>query len=127
MEQKTVYLCFSTDIIHGGHIAIIRKAQQLGKLIIGVLSDEAVSSFKRFPLVPASERALMFENIAGVSRVVEQKSLSYRENLLALKPDYVVHGDDWCTGFQRPIRDEVIGVLASYGGELVECPYASDP
>ena len=127
MEQKTVYLCFSTDIIHGGHIAIIRKAQQLGKLIIGVLSDEAVSSFKRFPLVPASERALMFENIAGVSRVVEQKSLSYRENLLALKPDYVVHGDDWCTGFQKPIRDEVIEVLASYGGELVEFPYASDP
>ncbi|MBQ6399082.1 MAG: phosphoenolpyruvate mutase [Clostridia bacterium] len=126
-ENKTVYCCFSTDIIHGGHIAIIRKAQMLGRLIIGVLSDEAVSSFKRFPLVPASERRIMFENIAGVSRVVEQNSLSYRENLLKLKPDYVVHGDDWCTGFQKPIRDEVIEVLASYGGELVEFPYATDP
>ncbi len=127
IENRTVYLCFSTDIIHGGHIAIIRKAQQLGRLIIGVLSDEAVASFKRFPLVPASERRIMFENIAGVSRVVEQKTLSYRENLLALKPDYVVHGDDWCTGFQKPIRDEVIEVLGTYGGELVEFPYASDP
>ena len=127
IENRTVYLCFSTDIIHGGHIAIIRKAQQLGRLIIGVLSDEAVASFKRFPLVPASERRIMFENIAGVSRVVEQKTLSYRENLLTLKPDYVVHGDDWCTGFQKPIRDEVIEVLGTYGGELVEFPYASDP
>ncbi|MBQ3278354.1 MAG: NTP transferase domain-containing protein, partial [Clostridia bacterium] len=97
--EKTVYLCFSTDIIHGGHIAIIRKAQALGKLVIGVLSDEAVASYKRFPLVPASERMNLFENIAGVDRVVEQKTLSYRDILTELKPDIVVHGDDWCTGF----------------------------
>ena len=127
IENRTVYLCFSTDIIHGGHIAIIRKAQKLGKVIVGVLSDEAVASYKRFPLVPADERKIMFENIAGVSRVVEQKTLSYRENLLTLKPDIVVHGDDWCTGFQKPIRDEVAEVLAGYGGKLVEYPYASDP
>ena len=63
-------MCFATDIIHGGHIAIIRKAQRLGRLIVGVLSDEAVASYKRFPLVPASERRLMFENIAGVTKVV---------------------------------------------------------
>ena len=123
---KTVYLCFSTDIIHGGHIAIIRKAQQLGELIVGVLSDEAVAEYKRFPLVPASERRVMFENIAGVSRVVEQKTLSYREILEELRPDIVVHGDNWITGFQKPIRDEVIEVLAQWGGQLVEFPYSSD-
>ena len=124
VESKTVYMCFSTDIIHGGHIAIIKKAQRLGRLIIGVLSDEAVASYKRFPLVPASERRLMMENIAGVSRVVEQDTLSYRENLEKLHPDIVVHGDDWCGGFQKPIRDEVISVLASYGGRLIEYPYS---
>ena len=123
---KTVYLCFSTDIIHGGHIAIIRRAQQLGELIVGVLSDEAVAEYKRFPLVPASERRVMFENIAGVSRVVEQKTLSYREILEELRPDIVVHGDNWVTGFQKPIRDEVIEVLAQWGGQLVEFPYSSD-
>ena len=127
MTPKTVYLCFSTDIIHGGHIAIIRKAQQLGDLIIGVLSDEAVASYKRFPLVPASERRIMFENIAGVKRVVEQKTLSYREVLEELKPDYVVHGDNWTQGFQQPIRDEVIRVLSAWGGQLVEFPYSADP
>ena len=127
MGEKTVYLSFSTDIIHGGHIAIIRKAQALGKLIIGVLSDEAVASYKRFPLVPASERMNLFENIAGVDRVVEQKTLSYRDVLEELKPNIVVHGDDWCTGFQKPIRDEVISILEGYGGKLVEFPYSGDP
>ena len=126
VEDRTVYLCFATDIIHGGHIAIIRKAARLGKLIIGVLSDEAVASYKRFPLVPQAERMKLFENIAGVYRVVGQNTLSYRENLEKYKPDVVVHGDDWCTGFQQPVREEVLSVLASYGGRLVEFPYSGD-
>ena len=127
IESRTVYMCFSTDIIHGGHIAIIKKAQKLGKLIIGVLSDEAVASYKRLPLVPASERKVMFENIAGVYKVVDQNTLLvYKENLEKYKPSIVVHGDDWCTGFQKPIRDEVVSILASYGGKLVEYPYSAD-
>ena len=126
VESRTVYMCFSTDLIHGGHIEIIRKARRLGKLIVGVLSDEAVVSYKRFPLVPCAERIRLFENITGVSRVVEQKTLSYRENLRAYRPDIVVHGDDWCTGFQKPVRDEVVSLLAEYGGKLVEFPYSAD-
>lgn len=126
IENRTVYMCFSTDIIHGGHISIIKKAQNLGKLIIGVLSDEAVASYKRFPLVPASERKIMFENISGVYKVVEQNTLSYASNIKKYRPDIVVHGDDWRTGFQRPLRDEVTSLLASYGGKLVEYPYSSD-
>ena len=126
IESRIVYMCFSTDIIHGGHIAIIKKAQKLGKLIVGVLSDEAVMSYKRLPLVPASERKVMFENLAGVYKVVDQNTLSYKPNLEKYHPDIVVHGDDWCTGFQKPIRDEVVSVLASYGGKLVEYPYSTD-
>lgn len=126
IESRTVYMSFSTDIIHGGHIAIIKKAQKLGRLIVGVLSDEAVVSYKRFPIVPASERKRLFENIAGVYKVIDQETLSYKENLEVLHPDIVVHGDDWCTGFQKPIRDEVVAILASYGGKLVEYPYSSD-
>ncbi len=126
IESRIVYMCFSTDIIHSGHIAIIKKAQKLGKLIIGVLSDEAVMSYKRLPLVPASERKVMFENLAGVYKVVDQNKLSYRENLEKYHPDIVVHGDDWCTGFQKPIRDEAVSVLASYGGRLIEYPYSND-
>ncbi len=125
-SDKTVYMCFSTDMIHSGHIAIIRKAEKLGKLTVGVLSDEAVASYKRYPLLPYEERKTLFENIAGVSKVVEQKDLSYKAVLEELKPDYVVHGDDWKEGFQKPIRDEVCEVLASYGGQLVEYPYSKE-
>ena len=125
VENRTVYMCFSTDLIHGGHIEIIRKARRLGRLIVGVLSDEAVASYKRFPLVPCAERMKLFENIAGVSRVVEQRTLSYRENLEAYRPDIVVHGDDWCAGFQKPVRDEVLSLLNTYGGKLVEFPYSA--
>ncbi len=126
IAQRTVYMCFSADMIHSGHIAIIKKAKRLGRLIIGVLSDEAVVSYKRFPLLPFAERKALFENIAGVWKVTEQKTLSYKENLEAYRPDFVVHGDDWQHGIQKPVRDEVISVLSSYGGRLIEFPYADD-
>ena len=124
LESRTVYMCFSTDILHSGHINIIKKASRLGKLIIGVLSDEAVISYKRFPLLPFAERKSMFESLSNVYKVVEQKTLSYKDNIVAYQPTYVVHGDDWVSGFQRPIRDEVVSELAVYGGQLVEFPYA---
>lgn len=127
VNERTVYMCFSTEYIHTGHIAIIKRAKRLGRLTIGVLSDEAVSSFRRFPLMPFEERKALVENISGVEKVVEQKTLSYAENLRNLKTDYVVHGDDWVNGFQKPVRQEVINILAEYGGKLVEYPYSSDP
>lgn len=126
LYQRTVYLCFSTDILHSGHMAIIRKAKHLGRLIIGVMTDDAVARYKRMPLVPYSERRAMFENITGVYRVVPQETLSYRENLEKYRPTFVVHGDDWRTGVQKPIRDEAVSVLVSYGGQLVEYPYMHD-
>lgn len=126
LANRTVYMCFSTDVVHSGHIAIINRAKKLGKLIVGVLSDEAVCSYKRFPLIPYEERKTLFENISGVYQVVRQDTLSYRENLEKYRADYVVHGDDWQEGFQKPLRDEVVEILASYGGRLVEYPYARE-
>ena len=126
LENKTVYMSFSTDVIHGGHIKIINEAAKLGNLIIGVLSDEAVASYKRFPVLPFEERKQIIANIKGVHKAVKQESLSYKENLKKYKPDYVVHGDDWKEGFQTVIREEVIQTLKEYGGELIEFPYAKD-
>ncbi len=126
VENRTVYMCFSTDILHSGHFSIIRKAQRYGKLIIGVLSDEAVLNYKQAPLLPFTERRAMFENISGVNKVVEQKTLSYKDNIRKYKPNYVVHGDDWKIGFQKPIREEVIFELSMYGGILIEFPYRKD-
>lgn len=125
-ENRTVYISFSTDVIHGGHITILKRASYLGKVIVGVLSDTAVASYKRFPLIPFEERKELLKNVKGVYQVVEQKELSYKENLLMLRPDYVVHGDDWRQGIQKTIRDEVISILNQYGGKLIEYPYAKD-
>ena len=125
--EKTVYMVMSTDVIHGGHIAIINKAKKLGNLIIGVLSDEAVAGYKRFPLIPYEERKILYKNIDGVSKVVKQNTLSYKKNILKLKPDYIVHGDNWINGKQKLIRQEVIETLETYGGKLVEFPYSDDP
>lgn len=123
LNHKKVYMCFSTDTVHSAHIRAISKAARLGKLIVGVLTDEAVASYRRFPLLRFEDRSQIIGNINGVSEVVPQYTLSYADNLRKYRPDYVIHGDDWREGVQQPIREEVIKVLAEYGGQLVEFPY----
>jgi phosphoenolpyruvate phosphomutase len=126
IEERTVYLCFATDIIHSGHIAILKEARKLGRVVVGVLSDEAIATYRRRPLVPLEERMSLFRNMRGVSEVVAQETLSYRENLLRLRPTYVAHGDDWRDGVQKAVRAEVVETLAEYGGRLVEFPYTQN-
>ena len=121
--MKKVYLSMSTDIIHNGHIKILARAAELGEVTVGVLTDAAVAQYKRYPLVPFEERVQIVKNIKGVSHVVKQDTLDYEKNIKELKPDIVVHGDDWKTGPQAPIRERVIEILNTYGGELVEFPY----
>lgn len=127
LDSRRVYMCFSADVIHSGHISIIRRAASLGRLTIGIMTDKAVTSYRHYPLVGYTDRAELFRNINGVAEVVPQDTLSYKDNLMKLKPDIVVHGDDWRSGFQCPVRSEVISVLSGYGGRLVEFPYSDDP
>lgn len=123
MYKKTVYVAMSADIIHNGHINLIKKAAQLGELTVGVLTDEAIASYKRYPLMHLEERMEILGNLNGVSHVVPQLTLDYEENLRKLKPDFVVHGDDWRSGIQSSIREKVISVLSEWGGQLIEVPY----
>ena len=121
--MKKIFMSMSTDVIHGGHINIIGKAAALGELTVGVLSDETVASYKRYPLLSCEERMKIVSAMQGVAHVVKQDGLSYRDVISRLKPDIVVHGDDWRTGIQQPIREETVRLLSEYGGELVEFPY----
>ncbi|MBW2083811.1 MAG: phosphoenolpyruvate mutase [Deltaproteobacteria bacterium] len=121
--RKTVYVGMSADLVHPGHLNIIQKAAQLGEVIIGLLTDEAIASYKRLPFMTFEQRKVVIENIKGVSRVVPQTTLDYVPNLEKLKPDFVVHGDDWRTGVQQETRRRVIDALAQWGGKLVEVPY----
>ena len=121
--MKTVYMCFSTDILHSGHINIIEQAAKLGAITAGVLCDECVEIYEKYPILPIEERKRILQNIKGIHRVVVQNDIYYDEILEELKPDYVVHGDNWKTGYQAPIREAVIQTLKKWGGQLVEYPY----
>lgn len=120
---KTAYVAMSADLIHPGHLKIIGQARRLGDVIVGLLTDEAIASYKRLPYLTYEQRKIVVENIAGVKQVVPQETLDYVPNLLKLKPDYVVHGDDWKTGVQRETRQRVIDILKEWGGTLVEPSY----
>ena len=122
-NKKQVYIAMSTDVLHEGHINIIEKGRELGEVTIGLLSDEAIATYKRLPVLDYESRKRIFENIKGVSRVVKQDTLDYTNNLRTYKPDIVLHGDDWKTGIQSLAREKVIEVLKEYGGKLVEIPY----
>ena len=122
-KSKKVYIAMSADLVHQGHVNIIAEGHKLGKVIIGLLTDEAIASYKRLPLIAFNERKIIVENLKGVEKVIPQITLDYVPNLKELKPDYVVHGDDWKTGVQKEVRQRVLDTLAEWGGELVEPRY----
>ncbi len=121
--RKLVYVGMSADLVHPGHLNILKKAAELGEVIVGLLTDEAIAGYKRLPFMNFEQRWEIVESIKGVSRVVPQATLDYVANLEWLKPDYVVHGDDWREGVQKKTRQRVIDTLKRWGGELVEFPY----
>jgi len=121
--MKKVYVGMSADIVHTGHLNIIKEARKYGEVIVGVLTDKAIASYKRLPFLSLEERKTIIENIKGVSEVVLQETLDYVPNLKKIKPDYVVHGDDWRTGPQWETRERVLQALKEWGGELIEPGY----
>lgn len=121
--MKTIYACFTTDIIHEGHRNVLRTAKQYGRVMIGVMSDEAMIKFDRFPTLNCEQRQELFRKLPEVDEVVVQSSVSYRENLLKYRPDYVIHGDNWQSNSQQAIRNEVLELLAEWDGQLIEIPY----
>ena len=121
--MKTVYTCFCTDIIHEGHQNIIKQAQKYGKVIVGALTDEASIRYNKFPTVPLEERIKLYKAIPGVSEVIVQDRMHYDDVIKTLKPDYIIHGDNWREGPEAVLRDHLIKTLKEYGGELIEVPY----
>ena len=120
---KRVYVAMSADIIHPGHLNIIKEAAKLGDVTVGVLTDAAIASYKRLPYMAYEQRAEVVRALKGVAEVIPQEQLDYIPNLLKLKPDYVVHGTDWREGVQAKTRQRVIDTLATWGGQLVEPEY----
>lgn len=124
--MKTVYTCFCTDIIHEGHKNVIAKARELGRVVVGALSDEALIRYNRFPTATLEERMATYAQLDGVDEVVVQEDMLYDEILERLRPDYVIHGDNWREGPESAIRANVVSALAKLGGGcLIEVPYTT--
>jgi len=121
--MKKVYIAMSADILHIGHLNIIKEASKYGDVTVGVLTDKAIASYKRLPFLSYEIRSKTVESIKGVQAVISQDTLDYTQNLLKVRPDYVVHGDDWKTGIQSTVRNKVIDTIKEWGGELIEPSY----
>lgn len=121
--MSVVYTCFCTDVIHEGHLNIIHKAREYGEVVVGVLSDAAMIRYNRFPTITFEERMHLVQNIEGVSRVIVQNDIMYHQVIRELRPDYIIHGDNWKQGPESAIRSNVLSLLEQYGGELIEPAY----
>lgn len=122
-KPKKVYMGLCADLIHPGHLNILKEAKKYGVVIIGLLTDKAIASYKRLPYLTYEQRKTIVENIKGVDQIVPQETADYVPNLKKYKPDYVIHGDDWRTGFQREMRKRVIQALKEWGGSIIEINY----
>ena len=123
--MKKVYVGMSADLIHPGHLNILRKASELGEVIVGLLTDKAIASYKRLPYMDFEKRKEVLESIKFVNEVIPQETLDYTDNLRKYKPDYVVHGDDWKEGVQKNTREIVLNELKNWGGKLIEVEYTN--
>ena len=121
--MKRVYTCFCTDVIHEGHLNIIKEAQKLGEVTVGVLTDTEMIKYKRFPLKSTEERVELCRQIPGVSNVIIQSQIMYDDVVKELHPDYIIHGNNWDDEAMLAIKENIEGLLDQYGGELVEVPY----
>jgi phosphoenolpyruvate phosphomutase len=113
----------SADIIHPGHLNIIKEGSKLGTVTVGVLTDKAIASYKRLPYLDFEQRKMIVENLKGVDKVIPQETLDYVPNLMKVKPDFVVHGDDWKEGIQKETRQRVIDAISEWGGKVIDVPY----
>ncbi|MDE5897568.1 MAG: isocitrate lyase/phosphoenolpyruvate mutase family protein, partial [Clostridia bacterium] len=121
--MKKVYVCFSTSVIHEGHLNIIREAKKYGEVYVGVLADEAMIRYDRFPALDVNARIELVKRIDGVKEVLVQDTIMYDKVIATLKPDYVIHGDNWKSGRMQNIRARVQELLAEYGGQIIDVPY----
>jgi phosphoenolpyruvate phosphomutase len=123
---KYIYVSLIADLLHAGHIKILKEAEKYGNVIVGLLTSTAINELNDTMYLKYQQRFDVIDSLSMVSCVVPQKHASYKENLLEIKPDYVIHGDDWVDGKQSKYRQEVIDLLSIWGGKLIEVEYSSD-
>tara|TARA_Y100000992_G_C21223119_1_gene471505 strand:- start:565 stop:993 length:429 start_codon:yes stop_codon:yes gene_type:complete len=125
-KKPIVYCGMTGDIIHHGHINILKIASKYGDVILGLLTDKAVSTYKNKTVLKFHDRKIVLESIKYIKKIIPQKTLDYTDNLKKLKPNYVVHGSDWKNGVQKNTRNNVIKLLKQWNGKLIEPKYTKN-
>jgi phosphoenolpyruvate phosphomutase len=124
--KKKIYVAFTADILHKGHFNVLNKAASLSETTVGLLTDKAIGAYKQIPFLNYSQREMIVKNLKMVKNVIPQHTLDYRPNLRKIKPDFVVHGDDWKKGILKKTRLQVISELRKWSGKLIEVPYTKN-
>jgi phosphoenolpyruvate phosphomutase / 2-hydroxyethylphosphonate cytidylyltransferase len=122
-KMKSVYVPGCFDVLHSGHLNLLSVAANFGRVIVGLETDETVISYKQIVMMPYTERLAVLRSLKQVTEIIPQDGTDHRKNIATIKPDYVVHGDDWKTGRWAGHRQEIIDLLKEWGGELIEPEY----
>ena len=122
---KLVYVPMAADILHPGHINIIKTAAKYGRVMVGLFSDEAIRSYKPEPYMSFEQRKIVLEALKDVAIVVKQDTKDYADNLLRYQPEYMVHGTDWRSGPLAEVRQKAIDLMATWGGQVIEPEYTA--
>ena len=124
--MKKVYVGIIADLVHAGHIKILKEAAKYGEITVGLLTLKACGELNDIPYLDYNKRKEVLENLSMIKNIIPQDSASYKDNLLKIQPDFVIHGDDWQFGYQKKYRTEVLELLRQWNGKLIEVPYSHD-
>ena len=122
MKKKIIYVPLAIDILHSAHINLLKKAKRFGYVLVGLLTDKAISEYKQLPLLNYNERYRILEGVRYIDKIVKQDTWDYTNNIKKYKPDFFIHGDDWKSGIQKN-RSKVINCLKKFNGKLIEIPF----
>jgi len=123
-SNPTVFVPMSADLIHYGHINVLKKAKKLGRVIVGLMTDRGIFSYKKkFPLLKYSQRKIVVESIKYVDEVISLPGLKYVEYAKKYKFNFFVHGDDWRRGVQSEQRKKLHSIMKKWNGRVIDIAY----
>ncbi|MDJ0824059.1 MAG: phosphoenolpyruvate mutase [Rhodobacter sp.] len=120
-----VYVSMTAEILHNGHLRILKEAKKHGRVTVGLLTDRALENKKPIPLLSFEQRKEILEALDCVDEVIAQDEWDYDACIDTHKPRVFVHGDKW-DGPLTGMRERAIARLESYGGTFVELPYSHE-
>ena len=126
LKKPYVFIPMAADLLHHGHIRILKRASKYGTTIIGLMTDQGISSYKEKPILNFKQRKEIISEIKCVDFIVPLDGLLYLEMVNILKPDFFIHGSDWKKGPQNFVRKKLLLSSKIWGGKVIDMPYTKN-